>query len=137
MSDTITDNNLVIVQGDDVDLVIGPVELPDALTGVKAPLDLTVASVKLWLTAKQRYADADAAAEIQLGTASAALTGITPDAPATASKNYATAHILGAMTADLEAPIDLRYDVQLEESSGRTTTLQRGTLRVLPEATKA
>jgi hypothetical protein len=134
------DTNLEVVQGDDVDLVLGPVELPNLVTGGVDPIDLTVAGVEIRLTAKERYADTDAAAAVEIGTTNTGLAGITKNLPATASRNYATASIPGADTAALDVPangLDLRYDVQLKEAGGRKTTVQRGQLRVLPEATKS
>lgn len=134
------DTNFEIVQGDDVDLVLGPVELPDLVAGGVAPIDLTIVAVEIRMTAKERYADADAAAAVEIGTPNTGLAGITVNTPATANKNYATARIPGTDTAALDVPatgLDLRYDVQLKEASGRKTTVQRGQLRVLPEATKS
>lgn len=128
--------NIDADRGDDIEVVIGPVELEDPATHAVGPVDLTTA-IQLRLTVKDKLSDTDVNARAQLGNAATGLTGITVNDPATANKNYATARIPGAATENLpDRAIDLHYDVQLREAGGRKTTLQRGLIRFGPDVTR-
>lgn len=130
--------NIDADRGDDIDILIGPVELPDPITNAVTPVDLTAVGIELRFTVKDTLADTDANARVRLGNAVTGLTGVTPNQPATTDRNYATAHIPHANVEGLpDHAIDLHYDVQLVEASGRKTTLQRGLLRFGPDVTRS
>lgn len=99
-------------------------------------LDLTGA--KLWFTAKVALSDADAAAVIQLDTATGAVANgeILIESPAANGK--VTVKLNTAATSAVpDAGVTWFYDIQLKESTGVITTLETGTLRVEPDVTKA
>lgn len=129
-----------IEQGDTLDLVVGPVVLPNLVTGGTSPIDLTAAGMKIRFTAKAVKGTADADAELRkthgvVGGPG----GITVNSPASAEKNFATIRAEAAETDALAVPaagrLRLFYDVQLEEPDGRVTTLKRGTIVVVPDIT--
>jgi hypothetical protein len=142
MSASLHTDDWTIEQGDDIELVLGPLMIRDPVTRALTPIDTTAGGIKLWLTAKRALTDADAAAVIRLGSPNVGggLTGIVVNTPPTTAKNYVTITIPGALTEAIAAadlPLRLRYDVQLEEPTGKTTTLRRGTIMVVADATDA
>lgn len=141
MTAHLVETHIKVEQGDTVDLVLGPVLLPDLVAGATTPIDLTTAGMMLRFTAKTAKADTDAAAKIRKRTTNAggAAGEVTVDSPASAANNWATIRILPADTTALTVPatgrLSLFYDVQLEEPDGRVTTLARGKLEIVPDVT--
>lgn len=131
--------NITVDQGDSLPLVVGPVKVPDPVTGVESPIDLTQGGMKMWVTAKATLDVADSAAPIRKRTVSAggASGEIDLNVPVTTDKNYATANITAAEIAAITAPVFLKCDVQLEEPNGRKTTIARGVIAVRADVTDA
>ena len=94
-----------------------------------AAVNLT--GMTIWLTAKRKVSDLDAAAIFQKSTAG----GIVVSSPATAG--IAVATIAPADTSGLEDEIlNLVCDVQVKDSGGTITTVSSFTLQVLPDVTR-
>lgn len=105
-----------------------PIVAPVA--GVSTPVNLDTVA-KIWFTVKREWDDADAAAVIQktLGD------GIVVSAPASAG--IAVITISSAETAALSGLQRLVFDVQILESNGNVTTVDKGYFQIVRDATKA
>lgn len=95
--------------------------------GVQQPVDLTGATV--WCTVKYRYTDPDPGIA-QVSTSSGI---VITDAPGGAG----TAQFANTVTAGLNAPVNLVYDIKVLESSGDVDVPIRGQLKILPAVTVA
>ncbi len=101
-------------------------------------IDLSLANVKMWLTAKRSLADTDAAAVIaKTAGVGGGPGGITLNSPASTGKSFATVVVNPADTAALTETSRLECDVQLEEPDGTKTTVGRGRISVLADVTLA
>ena len=119
--------NLQIVKGDtpSFNLVI-----TDAIGG--AAIDLTGAL--LWMTAKKKFEDNDAAAIFQKTIGS----GISiTDAALGLAKVTLVANDTKALEGFFRGRINLKYDIQLKTQAGQIFTVARGKLEVLEESTEA
>lgn len=100
-----------------------------------APLDLTGA--KIWFTAKNNYVDFDSLAVIALNTATASGNGaITILTPATSGNARVDINPI-ATRAQPDGAVKLVYDVQVKDASGFVTTVESGTLTIIPDVTRA
>lgn len=128
---------LVLDQGDTGEYVFGPVIVPDPVTGVMGPLDLTQGGMQARFTAKAVITDADVDAKIRKGSPGTTLAGIALNVPASTAKNYGTVTIDPADSEALAAPVSLLFDLQIQEPNGRKTTIRRGVLAIAPDVTNA
>lgn len=100
-----------------------------------AAVDLTVVGTEMVFTAKRHLQDADADAVVTKTSVDAG--GIQLNQPATARKNLATITIDPADTDALLDSEDFYFDVQLAESGGRVTRVDRGVWKVGAAVTRA
>jgi hypothetical protein len=101
----------------------------NATPPVQVPVDLTGATI--WMTVKVRQTDPDSAAVAQLTIGNGiVVTGSPTDGTFTGMMD-------DTASANLEAPIDLYYDVKVKESSGVSSIPIYGLLKMLPPTTDA
>lgn len=93
-----------------------------------AALNITDASI--WFTAKRSRSDADADAVFQLTIGA----GITVT---NAVGGLATAEVTPGHTDDITIWTLLYYDIQIKDSTGKTYTVEEGTIAVIPDTTQA
>lgn len=97
-------------------------------------VDLTGA--KIWFTAKRALSDADGAALIALSSGTSAIT-ITDAAAGQCTLVIPPAATAGVATPSPSQPLSLVYDIQIRESDGTITTVQRGNLRIKADVTQS
>jgi hypothetical protein len=103
---------------------------PDPATGFLQVIDLTAG--KAWFTAKRTVSDQDASATIALSTTTSGV------AIVDALGGRVRVTIPPAPTLALpDNPVNLRYDVQVMDSTGNVTTVQTGICSVVPDVTRA
>lgn len=116
------------------DTLILDLSVTQTLDGITTPVDLTGAT--LWMTAKKKATDKDAAAVFQLTTP----TDIVIDGDPLSGRAVVTVPPTG--TSDLTyaegiAQIDLLYDIQVETQTGIVQTVAAGRLSVVRDITQA
>lgn len=93
-----------------------------------------ITDFQFWFTAKQSLGDTDAQAVIKKLPADFNVV----QAGNASTPGIVTCEILPADTSSLgDFIVNLTYDVQVKDASGRTTTIQDGKLKVKPDVTRA
>lgn len=93
----------------------------------------SLAGVRIWVTVKNYVPDPDAAAVMDLDNQ--ALGGVT-----IISATQGTFSVTGPAQATIQfpdSPVPLEFDIQLKTATGEIYTIERGTLTVLPDITRA
>lgn len=121
----------VMVRGDDLVFDVFA-KKPDPQTGVLVAVNLTAG--KAYFTAKRSITVADEVADIRLGSA-APLAGVTIVVPTAGQVRIDVPPL--ATKGFQNDDVTLAYDVEVVEASGQVTTVQRGTLVVSPDVTRA
>jgi hypothetical protein len=136
-TDRLEETLITAEQGDSIDIELGPVDVYDERLKTTTHIDLTQAGMKMWVTVKIARSDtyANAVVKKTAGVAGGA-GGIDLNFPVSTDKNLATAHISPAESQALSVR-GYYWDAQLEEPSGRKTTISRGTLRIAEDVTDA
>lgn len=119
-------DDLVVFSGRTEVFDLGPVSRPDTV-GVDQPIDLTLAGTKLWFTVKERAGTAVALIQ-KTYVAGGASVGI--DVVTTGAKNTGTITIAAVDTEALTSVSRWVWDLLLEESGGRRTTLDAGSFKI-------
>lgn len=109
-----------IVRGDDATLAVA---LTDAEGQPVDPDDVQWAA----FTAKRAHRDADIDAILRKDL----------DAGITRGEDTLDVEIAASDTAELVAPLDLVWDVEVIDADGRTTTVASGLIRVVPDVTRS
>ncbi len=100
-----------------------------------APLDLTGA--KIWFTAKNNYVDPDIRAVIALDSDTVSGNGaVTILTPATSGQARIDINPI-ATRAQPDGVVKLVYDVQVKDAAGFVTTVENGTLTIIPDVTRS
>ncbi len=120
-------SDLVVFSGRTEVFDLGPVSRPDT-AGVLQPIDLTVAPVKLWFTVKERAGSTVALIQKTWVASGAVSSGIV--ITATGSKNTGTISIAASETATFADVRRYVWDLLLEETGGRRTTLDSGSFKI-------
>jgi hypothetical protein len=97
---------------------------------------VNLTGAKVWFTAKRYMTDADGAALIALSTTTSGIT-ITDGPAGQASLVIPPAATAALTTPNPPTPLALWYDIQVKESDGTVTTVQKGRLLITGDVTQS